>query len=64
MYTAYIITLPEQLSLAADVTASIEKTGSKIAASIFEATTPDTIEKHVTLETNKLSFLSEVTPKN
>ena len=24
----------------------------------------DTIEKHVTLETNKLSFLSEVTPKN
>ena len=23
-----------------------------------------TIEKHVTLETNKLSFLSEVTPKN
>ena len=23
----------------------------------------DTIEKHVTLETNKLSFLSEVTPK-
>lgn len=47
MHTAYIITLPEQLSLAADVTASIEKTGSKIAASIFEATTPDTIEKHV-----------------
>ena len=24
----------------------------------------DTIEKHVTLETNKLRFLSEVTPKN
>ena len=24
----------------------------------------DTIEKHVTLETNKLSFLSKVTPKN
>ena len=24
----------------------------------------DTIEKHVTIETNKLNFLSEVTPKN